>query len=254
MQYNFVNEPSDKSVTVITPTIGSKKLADAVNSVDKQTYKNIKHLVVIDGPEFFSNAVDNCPISLDSKVIIHPLPFNTGSGGFNGQRIYAAFPHLINSDYIFFLDEDNWYEPDHVETLVNLMQNKSLDWAYSFRKIFTVDREYVADDNCESLGKWPIYFTYDNPQYLIDTSAFAFTRSFIQNTCHLWHSGPWGEDRRYLNVVKQSSKWDTTGNYSLCYRLDGNSNSVKEDFFIAGNEFMTARYNNNFPWSKEFKI
>ena len=42
----------EKSVTVITPTIGSSKLKDAIASVKNQTYK-CKHLVVCDGPENF---------------------------------------------------------------------------------------------------------------------------------------------------------------------------------------------------------
>ena len=47
----LVIESSPKSVTVITPTIGSPKLKDAVESVANQTY-NCQHLIVVDGPEF----------------------------------------------------------------------------------------------------------------------------------------------------------------------------------------------------------
>jgi len=39
----------EKSVVVITPTVGSAKLADAVESVANQTYKNLTHLLVVDG-------------------------------------------------------------------------------------------------------------------------------------------------------------------------------------------------------------
>ena len=42
----------EKSVVVITPSIGSPKLIDAINSVQEQTYKNIKHLIVIDGGDY----------------------------------------------------------------------------------------------------------------------------------------------------------------------------------------------------------
>ena len=251
MKYNIIMNSKPKTVTVITPTTGSSKVKDAIRSVKNQTYSHVKHLIVVDGPQFDASFVENFEAEeLESLLPYSINPENTGANGFNGQRIYAAYPHLINTDYVFFLDQDNWYEPNHVETLVTLMEQNKLDWAYSLRKIYTEDKEYVADDNCESLGKWPIFFTYDNPQYLIDTSAFAFKREFIQKTCHLWHSGPWGEDRRYFYAIKDNSNWDTTQNYSLCYRLNGNPKSVNKDFFISGNEEMRKKFNNNFPWVK----
>ena len=47
----LVIEQSPKTVTVITPSIGSPKLLDAISSVATQFHK-CKHLIVIDGPEF----------------------------------------------------------------------------------------------------------------------------------------------------------------------------------------------------------
>jgi hypothetical protein len=151
---------------------------------------------------------------------------------------------------VFFLDEDNWYEPDHVATLVETIEKNKLDWAHSLRKVFTPDKQYITDDNCESLGQWPIYFSHDNPQYLVDTSSFAFTRKFIQKTCHLWHSGAWGEDRRYFYAIAEQSKWNTNGKHTLCYRVDGNPKSVDGNFFIEGNKKQLEHYKGELPWQK----
>lgn len=240
----------ERSVVVITPTTGSPKLADAAKSVINQTYKNVRHLIVVDGADYFNAAVNNIPFAHDSNIQVLPLPDNTGANGFNGQRIYASIPHLLNADYVFFLDQDNWYEPDHVQTLVDTIERGNLDWAHSLRKVYTPDMQYITDDNCESLGQWPIYFTHDNPQYLVDTSSFAFKREFIQATCHLWHSGAWGEDRRYLYKIANHSKWTTSGKHTLCYRVDGNPKSVNGDFFIEGNKQQFERYAGNYPWVK----
>ena len=237
----------EKSVTVITPTIGSEKLIDALNSVENQTYKNLKHLVVIDGYDYADKArkiTSKYPQTLPTVA-----PFNTGANGFYGHRIYAGYPHLVNSDYIFFLDEDNWYAPDHVATLVETLEKGQLDFAYSLRKIYTPDKQYVCDDNCESLGKWPIWFTHDNPQYLIDTSSFAFRREFLIQTSQLWHSG-WGGDRKYFYSVKDHCQYDTNGKHTLCYRLDGNPGSVTADFFAEGNKKQSEHYKGEFPWIK----
>lgn len=248
----------ERSVTVITPTVGSPKLADAVESVQRQTYGNLEHVLVVDGAleygykarEIVEDVGDRNPGLTTRHIRFIDLPYNTGANGFNGQRIYASIPHLVNSDYVFFLDEDNWYEPDHVASLVETIENSKLDWAYSFRKIYSADKKYLADDNCESLGRWPIYFTHDNPQYLIDTSAFAFKREFIQKTCHLWHSGAWGEDRRYFYAVANNSKWDTNYKHSLCYRVDNNPKSVNGEFFIEGNKKQLEHYKGAYPWAK----
>lgn len=240
----------EKSVTVITPTIGSDKLIDAMVSVESQTYKNIKHLIVVDGPMYLDRVLELDKILPHERRQIVYTPENTGAKGFNGQRIYASYPHLVNSDYVFFLDEDNWYKDDHVQSLVDTIEKNNLDWAYSLRKIYTPDKHVIADDNCESLGKWPIFFTHDNPQYLIDTSAFAFTGKFIQATCHLWHSGAWGEDRRYFYAIKDRSKWDTNYKHTLCYRVENNPQSVSGEFFIEGNRQQLEKYNGELPWLK----
>lgn len=237
-----------KKVVVITPTIGSDKLIDAIQSVNDQSYSNIKHLVVIDGPEFFNKVIRLA--STSNKLQITVTPENTGANGFNGQRIYAAYPHLINADYIFFLDEDNWYDTDHVASLVETIESKQLDFAFSLRKIYDVNRTFVINDDCESLGLWPIWLAHKEPQYLIDTSSYAFTQNFIKSTAHLWHSGVWGEDRRYLSAVREHAKFDTNGKHTLCYRLGGNEKSVSAEFFVRGNEYYNNFYKGKYPWVK----
>jgi len=242
----------EKPVTVITPTIGSPKLLDAIESVKNQTYK-CKHLIVADGHDAYFNFMKLFPEPPELDITVTPENTGKTGGNFYGHRIYAAYPHLINSDYILFLDEDNWYEPDHIASLIEIIEKKNLDFSYSLRKIFSPDKKYLCDDNCESLGKWPISFSRKSPhgnQYLIDTSSFCFKREFIQRTCHFWHAG-WGGDRHFLYAVKEHANYDTNGKHSLCYRLDGNPNSVTKEFFIEGNETQEAYYGGaRYPWVK----
>ena len=244
----------EKPVTVITPTIGSPKLKDAIESVKNQTYK-CKHLIVCDGHQARIDMINlNINPSSNHETTVVETPENTGKtgGNFYGHRIYAAYPHLINSDYILFLDEDNWYEPDHVASLIETIEKKNLDFSYSLRKIFSPDKKYLCDDNCESLGKWEIFMSRGSPHgkhYLIDTSSFCFKREFIQRTCHFWHAG-WGGDRRFLYSVKDNANYDTNGKHTLCYRLDGNSNSVTKEFFVEGNKTQEAYYAGRYPWIK----
>lgn len=240
----------EKSVAVITPTIGTDRLKKAVESVISQKYKNIKHFVVVDGKQYYNQNVED--ISAHSNVIAVTLPYNTGKNGYNGQKIYASFPHLLEQDYVMFLDEDNTWDDNHVRSLVELIESENLDWAHSLRKVYIED-QYFADDSCESIGKYPIWFTtQNNPQYLVDTSSYCFRKPFITRTCHLWHSGVWGEDRRYFSAIKDISKYNTTGLYTLNYKLPNMNKAYGGDmqFFEKGNEFVKNFYGGEYPWKK----
>jgi glycosyltransferase involved in cell wall biosynthesis len=175
------------------------------------------------------------------------LEENVGKGWY-GHRVYAACSFLVNADIICYLDEDNWYEPNHVEKLVKAIETGA-QWAYSLRKIYDKHGNYICDDNCESLGKWPIFF--NNDAYHIDTSSFAIRRDVAVNIGHAWY-GQWGADRQFFsNLKKFFPNFECTGEHSLCYRLDGNANSVKKDFFEDGNKYTKEKYQGNYPWHQK---
>lgn len=238
---------------VITPSTGSEELVDAINSVLNQTV-DVEHLIVCDGVEF----KDKVKHIVD-KVIENPrvtacyLPYNTGGNGYYGHRIMAAFGHLVHHDYILFLDQDNWYEPNHVESMVEEIEKYKFDWTYSLRKIYDKDRNYVTDDNCESLGRWPVWV--NEQAYLIDSSSYCFKNSFLRMVGHIWDFG-WGADRRFYTIVKEEIKhnnYSCTGKHTLCYRLGGNEGSVQKEFFIEGNEKMLHKYQSadKMPWHQQ---
>ncbi len=240
------------SILVITPTIGSLELIDAVLSVQSQVGRDVDHLLVVDGVQFSSKVdkvLGDAGINTSERLRRVDLPFNTGGGGFYGHRIMAGFGHLINHDYVLFLDQDNWFEPDHVNTLINTIETQKLDWAYSLRQIFDKDKNYITGDNCESLGRWPAWVNKD--AYLIDTSSYCFKTSFYRQVCHIWDFG-WGGDRRFYTILKDHIKHDNyacSGKYTLNYRLGGNDGSVQAEFFIDGNSKQAEVYPGGFPWN-----
>lgn len=238
-------------VLVITPTTGAPELADAIDSVYNQTYKSLEHLIVVDGAEYSTqttNTLKHAEIMLDDRIKRVDLPFNTGGGGFYGHRIMAAFSHLVNHDYVLFLDQDNWFEPNHVECLVDEINRFNLDWAYSLRKIYSKEKEYLCDDNCESLGRWPAWV--NEQAHLIDSSSYCFKTEFFRKVGHLWDFG-WGADRRFYLILRDQLKhqnYTCTGKHSMCYRLGGNEGSVQAEFFTEGNQKTLTKYNNKLPW------
>src|ERR1700722_19878271 len=100
-----------KSVVIITPTTGSEDLKQCMESVQKQTYPNVRHLIVIDGNEANLNFVTHSDETLISYIYKQDnfdlnhidfmiLPQNVGSDNFYGHRVYAAIPYLVNEDIV----------------------------------------------------------------------------------------------------------------------------------------------------------
>lgn len=244
---------------VITPTTGSHELLDAITSVHNQT-KQVEHLLVVDG-EKYRSSVDKIIEQFKLTDSYHDdprlptvcyLPFNTGEYGFYGHRIMASFGHLVPHDYILFLDQDNWYESNHVDSLVSEIETYKFDWVYSLRKIYDKGKTYLLDDNCESLGRWPTWVNENG--YLIDSSCYCFTNAFLRRLGHLWDFG-WGADRRFYTILKEQLKhlnYACTGHHTLCYRLGGNEGSVQSEFFREGNKKMYEKYSNDgtLPWHR----
>jgi glycosyltransferase involved in cell wall biosynthesis len=230
-------------VAVVTPTIGSEHLQKCIESVDKQTYDNLTHYIFMDGIQYWRD-IDNI-IEGAENVKVVKLEDNVGKGWY-GHRVYAACSFLVNADVICYLDEDNWYDPCHIEKLIEKMREGN-EWVYSLRKIYDKSGEFLCEDNCESLGKWPVYF--NSALNHIDTSSFAVKRDVATQIGHSWY-GQWGADRNFFhNLAKYFPKYDCTGSHTLCYRLDGNPNSVTKAFFERGNEEYAKKYD-VFPWKK----
>lgn len=235
-----------KTATVIIPSTGASSLTDAIGSVLTQTHSETECWVVIDGPEFVDATLEITNRYPSVKTMT--LPNNTGANGFYGHRIYAAASFLVNTDYVIFLDQDNWLKPTHVSTQISNCEINQLDWSYSLRSIYNKDGEYLLDDNCESLGKWPIFLSEQH--HLVDTSCYCIKKDTIVRIGGAWYSG-WGGDRQFYAAISQHfPKFNTTGEHTLCYRLDGNPQSVNKEFFTQGNTVMQQKYGATLPWNR----
>jgi len=234
------------TATVIIATTGVPELKSAIKSVLEQTYPT-KCYVVSDGIQNHSRTRIIANDFSDRKNIeTCYLPLNVGADGFYGHRVYAAFTHLIDTEYVLYLDHDNMLDKDHVQTCIDLIEKDKLDWCYSLRKIIDKEGNYLCNDDCESLGKWPTY----HGVHLTDTNTFCIKTEVAIKLCQVWHM-KWGADRVFPSAMSQHfPNFDCTGKYTSSYRVDGNPGSVNKEFFENGNKIMTERYNGVFPWRK----
>ncbi len=233
-----------KSAAVIIPTTGAPEVRTAIESVLRQSHPATRACVVVDGPEVepgFRVATEGLPIG---DIQVTALKENVGRDGFYGHRIYAAFSHLVNSDYVLFLDQDNWFDPDHVAASIETIERAGSDWTYSLRKICSRSGAYLFNDDCESLGKW---MAWTNRRH-VDTSTYCLRRQIAVQVASCWHGG-WGQDRVFFSALSRHfPKFECTGRYSVNYRLAGNPGSVTKEFFEQGNSLMRQRYPSGFSW------
>lgn len=233
-------------VTIITATTGTKYLEQNIASVASQTYKNIQHLVVIDGKHHHKKAKKY--IIEDNDVLV--LPYATGTEQYNGHRIYGGCTYFAKGDFIIYLDEDNWIDTNHVESLVDCVGD---GWACALRKITDMKGNYICNDDCESLGNWESVLG----DYFVDVNCFFLPKKIALQLSQLWyrrarHPNEQPEvDRILTYTLKHNNILCTvSGNYTVNYRAGNREDSVKPEFFIHGNHIMEQRYNYSYPWRK----
>jgi hypothetical protein len=248
-----------KSV-VITPTTGVPELAKAMESTNSQS---CEHWIVIDGVEHAQKVADILAAGdyVNKKIIL--LPENTGrpkefwgelpesrykdreaDRWFNGHRIYASMPFLINKPYVLFLDEDNWFEPNHIDSMLEMMDYKDLDWVYCLRRLVDEGGDFVDYDNCDSLG---VFANKMNVNF-VDMNCYMFKTEFLTKICQHLHIGHRADKILFRQAFANTSPYETigcTGKYTVNYRI---SRADQANWFKEGNQLMHDLYKGNYPW------
>jgi len=241
---------------IITPTTGNPKLEKLLISINNQTKNNnieIEHLIVIDGPNF-KEKVDLLLNKIEpiNKRFVFNLPYNTGGNGYLGHRIYASISQIVNGDWVILLDEDNYYDNNHVLSFYEkIIDNNKLEWLFCLRKIIN-DDGYVCEDNCESLGYLSNVF-YNKSDNLIDTNCYCIKKEVIIETSHLWNRIGTNDftnpDRVFAKyIMSKYLNYVCTNQYTINYYVGNRENSVKADLFVNGNQIIMRKYG-RIPWN-----
>lgn len=228
------------SVAVVTSTRGRTLIKQAIDSVKAQT-REAKHYVFAHGKDCW-DAVQAATEGCDVDVVY--LPTANGGGGYAMAPVYAAAPYLVNEDVVFYLDDDNWYEPTHIEELLRMIVEHDLGWAYSLRKIVDHEGNWICDDNCESLGLQP----NSHGHYLVDNSCYAVRADIARKHSHAWYV-PVVSDRAFMKALCQAKvPCGTTGKHSVNYRLSSDgSGGMTAEKFLGNNAYMRNNMP-DFPW------
>lgn len=222
------------SIAVVTATTGRDTLQQTVKSVREQTVP-CTHYVFWDGVPV--------PFDIDYgwQIDSIALPYKTGGNGMMNGGIIAASAYLVQEDLICWLDDDNWIEPDHIETLLAAKEDKP--YAYSLRKLVEPDGTFFDYDDFESLG---IHSGF------IDLNCYLMDRQLAVQLAPLWYKTT-GElmvgDRYVYDCLRGNSlPYGETGQYTVNYRL--NPKRDLRPWFFDGNIKNRAKYSGDLPWRK----
>lgn len=221
----------------------------------------MRHLVVVDGPRFAASADEALAgINHHERIEVLVLPRNTGHSEHYGYRIYGALPLLVDDDIVCFLDEDNWFDGDHVSSAVDALKTTGAEWAYSLRRICTERGETICEDDSDSLGHWPKFATLltenelSRPEmdfharypHLVDSSCYILPRSVACALAPLWQE--MHADSVVPSFLVREHTGVCTGRSTLNYALGGSS-GTPDHWFTYGNRGIREVYGTGpLPW------
>lgn len=219
------------SVAVVTATTGRDSLKKTIESVVNQTVK-CRHYIFVDGNISFDacGPGDWCW-----------LPVKTGGNGIMNGGIVAASAYLVQEDLICWLDDDNTFEPDHIEELIKAKEDKP--YAHSLRKLLNPDGTFYDYDDFESLGQYSGF---------VDLNCYLMDRGLAVQIAPMWYktTGTLMIGDRYIYQALQQNNipFGESGKYTVNYLL--NAQRDLRSWLFDGNIKSRAKYAGELPWRK----
>lgn len=149
-------------VSLIIPVYNVEKfLVKCLDSVEKQTYKDLEVIIVNDG------STDGCLKIIEDYVGRNPhfCCYSIENRGLGGARNYGI--SKAEGDYIFFLDSDDYISPDCIEKLTDRAKKDGSD-------IVICNNYDVREDGRIILAYKNIY--RKNPTTIYDEHELLFNR------------------------------------------------------------------------------
>jgi len=236
VQFNSGNALSSSlptfDVAVVIPTVGRSTLQRAVKSIYAQHFQGrIQILIGIDVwkgersavKELIAMAPSNC------AVTVIDLGYSTASrnGGLypagTGGALRTILSYAAHSRLVAYLDDDNWWGPDHLVSLVGAISGR--DWAYSLRWFADADTSApLCIDTWESVGPDAGVFK-DRFGGFVDPSCLLIDKVACEPALRLWcqplPDDPTGmsTDRAVFNYLRQHGRGAGTGRATAFYQL-----------------------------------
>ena len=180
-------------VAVVIPTVLRPHLARAVRSIFAQHFPGtIQILLGVDTRlgdsavlgELVSAAPSNCVVS----VFDPGYSTSARHGGFSpagdGGAIRTILSYAAHSRLVAYLDDDNWWAPDHLATLVRAIAGRA--WAFSLRWFADPTGQPLCIDRWESVGPDAGVFR-ERFGGFVDPSCLLLDKTACEPALRLWN-------------------------------------------------------------------
>lgn len=115
-------------VSVIIPSFNSAQfIAEAIQSVQLQSYANWEIIVVDDASQDATFTIVSKLIKADTRIKLYQLAVNSGTGVARNLGVEKA-----KGKYFAFLDADDLWKPEKLEKQLEWMQTHQLPFTFSF--------------------------------------------------------------------------------------------------------------------------
>lgn len=126
-----------KKVSVVVPIYNVEKyVVQCIDSILKQTYKNIEIILVDDGSTDESAKLCDLCGKRDNRIKV----YHKTNGGLSDARNYGI--NKASGEYIIFIDGDDYVHKEFIKSLVVALENGNADMSIcSFSYVGTIDEE-----------------------------------------------------------------------------------------------------------------
>jgi len=216
---------------VVIPTVLRPSLLEAVRSVFAQREAGrVQVLIGVDVARGRRSVLDviarECPETMTVSVFDPGYSTSARNGGLYSNHFGGALRTILtyaaNSRHVAYLDDDNWFAPAHLATLLAALADH--DWAHSLRWMVDPDgRRPMYVDETESVGLGAGIWG-ENQGGFVDTNSLMVDKMKCHAVFPLWSIGPLknggGEDRLMFKALSQTLKGRSTNQPTAYYVVD----------------------------------
>lgn len=224
-----LQEPMDAAVVI--PTVLRPQLKQALESVFAQRFQGRIHIMVgIDAIVGDLAILDDVCTARPRNCVVQAYwpgySTSTRHGGLtppgDGGSLRCVLTYLANSPYVAYLDDDNWWDPDHLSQMRNAIQDA--DWAFALRWfVHPVTRRPAAIDIWESVGPGQGLFNEAFGGF-VDPSCLMINKVSCPRAPMFWNfpldKDPMSADRNVFGHLSRHHRARGTGRASVFYALN----------------------------------
>ncbi len=226
-----LQEPMDAAVVI--PTVLRPHLIPALHSIFAQRFPGRIHIMIgIDSIRGDLEVIDAACAARPSQCAVQVFwpGYSTSKrhGGLtppgDGGALRAVLTYLANSPYVAYLDDDNWWDTEHLYQLRRAMDDA--EWAFALRWfVHPETRRPICVDTWESVGPDQGSFKESFGGF-VDPSCLMINKVACPQAPQHWNfpleHDPMSADRSMFAFLSRNHKACGTGCPSVFYTMNAN--------------------------------